>query len=913
MFSTVEEHMKKYFFISLISVLFLLGWVSQSVADTKSPRGKSAAASLLSDELKSMKIDDYFVESKTSPVGSVQSATGYVVVVHKDTNRAYFAAPGDAVYQQDIFYTLKNSRCRIKFLTEDIITMGQDSKIVAEEIIYDQAAQKKSSVISMVKGKAMFYVVRLFKHKTVSASVRTPTAVMGVRGTKFGVDVRKTGDKVADLSDDSFILLAQNEPGNIETVVYGFEGEVEVTSTGDGSTNTVGAGETLVVDSFGAGDVEPTNLNAGNQFIEDTEGGGGTGLTGGTVGAGWTGGPSWPGGTGGISWTSWTDGSGVGEGGGLIGDTGYDPSENVGQNLTFSANDVPLPPPPPPPPPVEPTPPPVEPTPVPIEPASSPVEPTTTPDVPPATQPWYVNYFTAMLTGIGEGNTFQNLYISDSIQGIGSAVANATGTSGGSMTIDGSGGSSQVKITSITGIGDTDSISGEYIINHTPLTESNTNMSWGFWTRTEPMISNGEAEYLVDNRGYYIYGNNTSNADMSSLASNTAWWQYSGGAEGTYWTDAGGTLMGGNFSSKVNFSTGEIKEFDLYVEGGVEVVHFAQVEGASGSFGETSHFSLSGGTASIGASETGGVFQAYGSFYGSAAQSMGGVWNIEDTYNNKHASGIFHSDTKEELVVNKMGYFAAMLTAWNSASGYYNNGVFVSTSLQDLNGNGCSAYDSPSRIMYVDGLTGDAPVLASVDYGASGITGPYFINRTQTGESDFMKWGSWTQTDGMIDTNGDNNWVNNPGYYITGEPTLNLPSSGTYIYEGWAEGTYWTANGGLPGGGIPMTGDFNATVDFGVTAGNQITSFNLDIEGGVDPNIHNVTIVNATGSFGAGPHFVLSGGLWFIDGAGADSKAGYGSFYGPNAEAMGGVWGVRELSGDRYASGIFYSTDRYLP
>ncbi|MBU1712198.1 MAG: hypothetical protein KKD47_03745, partial [Proteobacteria bacterium] len=101
--------MKKYFFISLIAVLFLLGWVTLSVSDTGIPRGKSAAASLLPDELKSIKVDDYFVESKRSPAGLIQSATGHVVVVHTDTNRAYFAVTGDAVYQQDVFYTLKDS------------------------------------------------------------------------------------------------------------------------------------------------------------------------------------------------------------------------------------------------------------------------------------------------------------------------------------------------------------------------------------------------------------------------------------------------------------------------------------------------------------------------------------------------------------------------------------------------------------------------------------------------------------------------------------------------------------------------------------------------------------------------------------------------------------------------------------
>ncbi len=313
------------------------------------------------------------MESKRSPAGSIQYATGHVVVLHTDTNRAYFAVAGDTVYQQDVFYTLKDSRCRIKFSTEDIITMGENGKVVADEIVDDQVAKKKSSIISMLKGKAMFYVVRLFKYKTVSASVKTPTAVMGVRGTKFGVEVRKVGEKVADLSDDSFIYLAQNEPGNFETIIHGFDGEVEVNSPADGSTNTVGAGETLVVDNIGAGDVEPTDPNAANQFIQDTEGG--SGGTGGTEGAD----------------------AGGGEGGGSTGDTGDNASESLAQTLTGLANDQ-----------------------------TENVEPPYPSTIPPTGPTDRMGYFTAMLTNDdGDGGYINNgVFVSNYLQDL-----NGTGKS----------------------------------------------------------------------------------------------------------------------------------------------------------------------------------------------------------------------------------------------------------------------------------------------------------------------------------------------------------------------------------------------------------------------------------------------------------------------------------------------------
>ncbi|MDP3285935.1 MAG: FecR family protein, partial [Desulfobacterales bacterium] len=269
--------MKKYFLFSLFFMAFLSLLPDFSAAGLAGLRGNTVNADSLPDDLKSTKIEDYFLDSGSWPVGTVQHLTGHVVVLRKDVNRAYFAAAGDVVYQNDTFFTLKDSRCRIRFSTEDIVTMGENGKIVVEEVNEDHILKKKKSVLNMLRGKAIFYVTRLFKYRNVSATVKTPTAVTGVRGTKFGIEVRKTGEKVADLSDNSFIYLAQNEPGNFETVVYGFEGTVDVTSITDGSTQTVGAGENLVLDNTGAGSVEPTDPNTASQFLGETESGGGGG------------------------------------------------------------------------------------------------------------------------------------------------------------------------------------------------------------------------------------------------------------------------------------------------------------------------------------------------------------------------------------------------------------------------------------------------------------------------------------------------------------------------------------------------------------------------------------------------------------------------------------------------------------
>ena len=600
--------MKKYFFISLIAVLFLLGWVSLSVADTGIPRGKSAAADVLPDELKSIKIEDYFVESKGNSVGSIQNATGYVVVVHKDTNSAYFAATGDAVYQQDVFYTLKDSRCRIKFSTEDIITMAENSKVVADEIVDDKVLKKKSSVISMLKGKAMFYVVRLFKYKTVSASVKTPTAVMGVRGTKFGVEVRKVGEKVADLSDNSFIYLAQNEPGNFETVVYGFEGTVDVTSTADGSTQTVGAGENLVLDNTGSGNVEPTDPNTANQFLGETEGGGGGG--GGSGGSG-------------------EGGGGTGEGadeGGETGETGDTASESIAQTLTTQSIGT---------------------------------------EVVSGTR---VGYFSALLTRVDGSVYLADVYTNSSRSDFnsGSVSGNSIINSAGFMTAVNTGSDQSTpyltRINTVAGgpydsgdLGNTREMDNDENTPGWPMEDrlgQNSYMEWGFWAMSRWVPLTPPA-YAVTDRAYYLDGLVTPDAAVAGMAGS---YTYAGPAWGTYFCGGGGTDMVGYFSCGIDMTSKTVTDFDMSVSKAMGPS--AIISNASGSFiGASSEFKITGGDWSLSIYPSpsmpivvGGVIQAgasascTGSLFGPNAEHMGGAWAMDAGSGNNAAVGIFVGD-----------------------------------------------------------------------------------------------------------------------------------------------------------------------------------------------------------------------------------------------------------------------------
>ena len=600
--------MKRHILVVLFAVTLMLTGLqaAPSRADTDFDRGNAVPGEALPEALKALDVKDYYVASGAEPVGLIQTVTGHVVVLNGETGEAYFAAAGDAVFQQDALFTLEESRCRIKFITEDVVTMGENTRIDIDELVDDRELQKKKSTISMLKGKAMFYVIPLFRYKDVSTTVKTPTAVCGVRGTKFGVEV-------------TFLDLAQASPSDAETIVYGFEGEVEVYSPVDGTTQMVGEGENLQLSSFGAGTVQDMDTGMAEQFMSDTEAPEPEGEepVEGNEGVGEP-----------VEATE-EEGAAEEEGGGeadsaVTTDTGdtatitTDTDDTIDVTQEQSNKYVEK-----------------------VEPEPEPTSPVTTVDQRPTK---HFGYFTGMLTMANGTKTFKHLYLSKSLQDFDSATVEAIDQLPDPdliMQVDGSEDYDDPNITSLEVELDIidpnafpSTIQGE-ILGH------NAYMEWGYWTQTQAMPGQSVAVYFFDNRGYYVFGDYTTNGRMSDLALNEVSGTYSGDAHGTYWTDTGGANMSGSFSAHVTFASGSISDFNVGVSGDG---HSVLIDGASGGFTSGSQFEINPGTGTWqidGADADTGAKEAYGSVYGTNAEAIGGVWKLDNDSQGAHATGMF--------------------------------------------------------------------------------------------------------------------------------------------------------------------------------------------------------------------------------------------------------------------------------
>lgn len=606
--------MKLRIFIIFVVLTFLSGG-SQTLLGQEGAtpdRGNTAPADMLPDELQGLDIKDYFVSADAREAGVIQTMIGHVAVVHEDSNQAYFAAPGDKIFEKDIIFTLKESRCRLKFLDDNLITMGENTNIGVKEFITNLELKEKKSVFSMVRGKAMFYALKLFKYKKASILVETPTAIVGIRGTKFGIAVRKVkvgsvASKpvyLADASGSGRIYLAKANPSGTETTVYAFDGKIEVYSPVDKTTQSLQPGEKLVLTEVGAGIVDITPPSEARQFESSTEA------------------PT-PEGEEGVAEKEKTD-EGEAETGEADTEEETPDTTDVAQEQTtkeVTQEQV-------------------------TQESEKPSDPVK--DLGTNASGINVGYFAGMLTNQSDSR-LEEIFVSTKRQDFDGSNLWARGSKDPSTDyiralndVAGSGLDNPYAKWVVFNSGSESSVDlgTNNPISHTELPESVESgrdyLEWGYWTMPDS-VTIGDTTYLINNRGYYICGDDTSSMPTTSTAT------YSGDAYGTYWSSGDGTDMTGTFSCNVNFGTAAISAFNMSVS---KDAISASITGASSTYNiSDSTFSISNGTWLLNGSTTPDDKMCHGSFYGTDACSIGGAWGMYK--GSEGAVGIFEGEKGE--------------------------------------------------------------------------------------------------------------------------------------------------------------------------------------------------------------------------------------------------------------------------
>ena len=98
-------------------------------------------------------------------------------------------SPGLQLLAGDRLVTGKDGRMSLTFVDNTRFAVGPNSSIAVSEFQYDKTRQKGSYVTQVDRGSLAVSSGRIAKSDRDAMKVRTPNTLLGVRGTKFIVEV----------------------------------------------------------------------------------------------------------------------------------------------------------------------------------------------------------------------------------------------------------------------------------------------------------------------------------------------------------------------------------------------------------------------------------------------------------------------------------------------------------------------------------------------------------------------------------------------------------------------------------------------------------------------------------------------------------------------------------------------------
>lgn len=121
-------------------------------------------------------------------IGRVKSSVGAVSIKRNGVPVA--VGPGAKLEQGDVLVTGRNGRLGVAFADNTRFAVGPNSRVVLSQFGYDRTRQTGKFVTRVQRGSLGVVSGKIAKSGRDAMQVRTPTSMLGVRGTKFVVEVK---------------------------------------------------------------------------------------------------------------------------------------------------------------------------------------------------------------------------------------------------------------------------------------------------------------------------------------------------------------------------------------------------------------------------------------------------------------------------------------------------------------------------------------------------------------------------------------------------------------------------------------------------------------------------------------------------------------------------------------------------
>ncbi len=122
-------------------------------------------------------------------IATVQKVSGTAAIIRH--GHAISAAVGLEIWEKDTLRTGPDGSIGVLFRDDTQLSLGPESALVIDQFVFAPRQEKLSIVLRMMTGTAAYLSGLISKLAPESAHIETPTASIGIRGTKFVVRVEE--------------------------------------------------------------------------------------------------------------------------------------------------------------------------------------------------------------------------------------------------------------------------------------------------------------------------------------------------------------------------------------------------------------------------------------------------------------------------------------------------------------------------------------------------------------------------------------------------------------------------------------------------------------------------------------------------------------------------------------------------
>ncbi len=122
--------------------------------------------------------------------GVFKRVEGGVTVTHEGSSQP--AHVGMPVYQADRVVTGLDGSAGITFEDSSLLSLGPSANLSIDRFAFDTTTHDGAFELTLAKGRLAVVSGKIAKHQEDAMKVRTPSSILGVRGTEFVVEVGGT-------------------------------------------------------------------------------------------------------------------------------------------------------------------------------------------------------------------------------------------------------------------------------------------------------------------------------------------------------------------------------------------------------------------------------------------------------------------------------------------------------------------------------------------------------------------------------------------------------------------------------------------------------------------------------------------------------------------------------------------------